>query len=122
MTLKRTGPPKRRRGIRPVSAKALALVDEHRVVRERVFRRDQWRCQLLALDARHRCTGAPLTPHHLQKSWKGGPYEDHNLVTLCAGGNTWVEDHPDEAWPLGLVVREGESIDEAWARMARARR
>lgn len=105
-----------------MSARKLAGVEDRRVVREQVFRRDGWRCQLLTLDAGHRCTGTPLTPHHLEKSWKGGPYAEANLVTLCAGGNTWVEDHPDDAWELGLVVRTGETAEQAWARMAAARR
>jgi 5-methylcytosine-specific restriction endonuclease McrA len=62
------------------------------------------------------CFGG-LTVHHLRKRSQGGADTEANLVTLCAGHNVWVEDHPEEAWGLGLVARRGESLGACWARM-----
>jgi 5-methylcytosine-specific restriction endonuclease McrA len=86
------------------SAKRKAGRAERDRVREAVFRRDGHRCQLLPRDPEHRCWG-PLTFHHLRKASAGGGYTEENGLTLCAGGNTWVEDHPDRALELGLVIR-----------------
>lgn len=108
--------------LRRVSPKRAATTAARAAVRELVFRRDG-RCLLVGVDG-HACTGAPMTPHHLHKAGRGGPYTVDNLVTLCAGGNTWVEDHPADAARLGLVVgwcrAEGIDIDPAEA--ARRRR
>lgn len=63
------------------------------------------------------CYGQPRTAHHLRKASKGGPYLLHNLVTLCAFHNDWIEDYPLAAHTWGLVLRTGEVPQEAWARM-----
>lgn len=85
-------------------------------VRERVFTRDRWRCRLEGVGAGP-CSG-PLTPHHRRKAGSGGAYVEPNLVALCAGHNTWVEDEPDRARLLfpHLVVREG---DPEWAQLGK---
>lgn len=106
--------PIRRSGrLNPVSPKRKAQKDERAEIRDRVFARDSYRC-LLWFD--HNCEGG-LTPHHLRKASQGGPYAVSNLVTLCAYANGLVEDEPDWTHRLGLVVRNGESLEEAWDRM-----
>ena len=120
--MKRSGPPERRtplkakkgldRGtsqlkrtrLNPVSEKMKAKRPEKARVRAAVFARDG-HCVLLDLDPDHRCFGRRLTYHHLWKDGQGGPYSEENGVTLCAGGNSWVEDEPKKAEALGLVVR-----------------
>lgn len=108
--------------VRPRSERTQAEAPGRAVIRDTVFRRDG-RCLLSDVDG-HRCSGARLTPHHLLKAGRGGGYTVDNLVTLCAGGNTWVEDHPTDAARLGLVVgwvrAEGRYVDHDEA--ARRRR
>lgn len=114
-----------------MSAKRRAELDARRGVRELVFDRDGHRCQaagaplLARVEARARlgvpleqlraavlelgrCYG-PLTPHHLLKESQGGAYEASNLVALCSRHNSWVEDYPDHARALGLVVKSWEA-------------
>lgn len=83
-------------------------------IRDRVIRRDR-RCLLDHLEW-HRCFG-PLTVHHLKKRSQGGDWTPSNLVTLCAGGNGWVEDQPRKARGLGLVIAAG--VDELEAKRRR---
>lgn len=111
-------PPKRKRKrLKPISDKRRAVIADHADVRAEVFARDRWRCQLEAdlLRQRHGadrtllervgpCRGV-LTPHHLRKASAQGTYTLENLTTLCAGHNTWVEDHPTLAAELGMVRR-----------------
>lgn len=61
-----------------------------------------------------------LTPHHLRKSVHGGPYLAFNLVPLCQFHNDEVENRPDEAEELGLVVRRDVDHEEAARRRAAA--
>lgn len=120
--LRRTGPPKRKTPLKPISDKRLAdLSDPARAeAREQVFARDQ-RCLLSRWAGVPSCLG-PLTVHHLRKAGQGGPYNALNLVTLCAGHNVWVEgsDAADVVWAWGLVMRNGETYDEVWRRLAKA--
>lgn len=117
----RRTPLRRTSRLAPISKKRAAGTEDRRAIRERVYARDGWRCRLLAsvgatyfsvnedglrgpYEKVPPCFG-PLTPHHLLKASAGGPYTLDNLVTLCAGHNTWVEDHPATATALGLVIR-----------------
>lgn len=115
---------RRAKRIKPVSDKRAAEHDERAEVRERVFRRDGYRCQwwtrvdALGLDGmrpihedrqmweavKRPCFGE-LTPHHLLKASAGGAYTEENLTTLCVFHNGAVEDHPALATALGLVIR-----------------
>lgn len=63
------------------------------------------------------CFGQPRTVHHLRKASRGGLYTLSNLVVLCTRHNDWVEDYPLVAHTWGLVIREGEVPQQAWARM-----
>jgi hypothetical protein len=88
--------------------------------RARVFDRDG-RCLLAWQSGIPPCIG-PMTVHHLRKAGQGGPYNELNLVTLCAGHNSWVE--TSAAVPYvhrwGLVMRRGDTYAEIWARLAAA--
>lgn len=98
----------RRRGVKPVSDRRAADRDRRDEVRAAVFARDRY-CRLIdRADVAGTCRG-PLTPHHLRKASAGGGYTEDNLVALCAGHNTWVEDEPDLAYSLGLVRRRGDA-------------
>lgn len=90
---------------------------ERDAVRAALFQRDGY-CRLLTRPE-HSCSG-PLTPHHLRKASAGGPYSLTNLVAVCAGGNTDIEDHPWWAWEIGLVERHPESPEDTWRRLWKA--
>ncbi|MGE4425475.1 MAG: hypothetical protein AB7G37_03370 [Solirubrobacteraceae bacterium] len=89
-----------------MSAKRAADLERRRDVRMAVYTRDPY-CRLAGVAAAGPC-GGPWTPHHLKKSGQGGSYSEANLVGLCATHNTWVEDNPDDARALGLVVKPWE--------------
>lgn len=135
--LKRTTPLKRGKGLARsvlrsggrlnlVSPKRKALAADRHAAVGAVFARDGWRkvqgvwvggrCIPAQVGAPGRCYG-PLTPHRLKKGSAGGGYTVENVVAACARMNDWIEDHPDEAHAMGLVVRQGETVEEAWRRM-----
>lgn len=102
-----------------MSAKRAAGAEDRRDVRMELFARDHGHC-LLDVNEYAPVVGAcagPWTPHHRRKASHGGAYDLENLVTLCAGHNGWVEDHPIEAHALGLVCREGETLAQCDERM-----
>jgi hypothetical protein len=88
-------------------------------IRQAVYERDGG-CLLRKWPGAGPCFGE-RTPHHLHKSGQQGEYSESNLVQICSSHNGgWIEDHPIEANELGLVVRAGETIEEAWAKMRKA--
>lgn len=100
---------KRRARMAPVSAMRAATRDDRAAVREAVFERDHHQCQFPHdRVAWLPCMGG-LTFHHICKASQGGPYSVANGLALCAAANTWVEDHPDEAYRLGLVQHVWEA-------------
>lgn len=106
----------RRTRLKPRSEKKIAADALKPPVREAVFRRDNYRCLMAGRFELGDCLG-PMTPHHLRKDGQGGAYSVENLVTLCAHHNAAVEWQADTAWALGLVQRNGDSIEECWSRM-----
>lgn len=124
--MKRSGPPARRTPLKRVAMRASRKPLAVRSVKRQearpaeaeltavVFARDGG-C-VLREQASHRCTGKPETPHHLKKSGAGGKWTDDNLVDLCAGANTMVEDEPYWGRAVGLVVRWDITPGEAWDR------
>lgn len=72
-------------------------------LRDRVFARDRWTCQLQGR-ADHVCRGA-LHCHHIRLRSQGGTDAMENLATLCMAGHDWVHGHPMEAERLGLIRR-----------------
>jgi hypothetical protein len=59
--------------------------------------------------------------HHLRKRSSAGSLTNpDNVEPVCGWCNEWIEDHPNQAHALRLVVRPG---DDAWERLgARASR
>lgn len=101
----------KRTRLRFISDKRKASAPERDAVRQQVFARDGWRCQLSS----DWCHG-PLTPHHRRKANSRGAYVEANLVTLCAGHNDDIEDLPAyyrQTFGTWLVVREGDPEWEA---------
>lgn len=98
--------------LNPQSAKTRNLRDEHRAIREQVFARDGWVCQVrLRVEGAGRCFGV-LTPHHVVKAGQGGTYTMDNLVSCCAHHNEAMESDADlaaAARAAGLVRRRGDS-------------
>lgn len=127
--MRRSGPPDRRtpltRGAGPRRRTRLAAISDNRAaeldaraeMRDRVFARDG-RCRLAGWlpGGFGPCLGA-LTVHHLRKAGQGGPYTLPNLLTLCAAHNDAIEEVPVLAHELGLVIRRGETFDEAWTQL-----
>lgn len=99
----------RRTRIRQESTKHRAARADHPQIREAVFKRDGYRCQLATVPGTGECFGG-LTPHHKHKEGQGGPYTMANLVTLCEYHNSvWVETHYEEARALGLHISPWEA-------------
>ena len=107
--LKRTGFKNRGKGLnpgkalKPMSDKRREELPERDRVRANVYKRDGYKCRIAPFLPDDPCMGR-LTPHHLKKAGQGGAYNEENLISACAHHNDWVEDHPDEAKALGLVV------------------
>lgn len=105
-------PKAKRKRVKPVSSRRLAEREARDEIRAAVFARDRWRCRLEDTHRTDRrvptCRGV-LTPHHVLKASQGGGYTEDNLISLCAGHNTWVEDAPNVAHELGLVRRRGDA-------------
>lgn len=104
----------KRSRLSPMSKKRRASLAERERVRLEVFERDGG-CMFTTYAKGHElpdgagwCRG-PLTPHHIRKASQGGAYTPENLTTLCAFHNGWVEDFPDLAHRMGLVLRRGEA-------------
>lgn len=114
------GPRRARKRLPARSAKRVKADRAKPEIRRAVFDRDGWTCRLKDTTdvLAHSCSG--LTVHHLLKASQGGEYTEENLVTLCSVANDLIEDHPQRAWELGLVVRQGESTADAWVRMTAA--
>lgn len=98
----------RSKRLKPASDRKRAAREDEALVREAVFARDRWTCQLRQA-ARERddvpeCWGR-LSFHHLLKASAGGKYTEENGTTLCIGHNGWVEDQPELAAELGMVRR-----------------
>lgn len=105
----RRSPLRRAKAVPKVSAKRETQRMTDAEVRKAVFLRDQMRCQFphhLRPDVP--CRGG-LSVHHLLKASHGGPFVPGNLLTLCVVSNDWVEDNPEDAYELGLVVRSWEA-------------
>lgn len=104
-----------RRPLRQQSPKKAAERKDNRSVSEQVFERDGWSCALHGVAEAGPCFGK-LTPHHLLKASAGGEHSLENLISLCQYHNGLVEDRPNWAHSVGLVVRMGEVLADAEAR------
>jgi hypothetical protein len=93
--------------------------DARRAVRDEVFARDGWSCQVAARVPDPGSCAGPLTPHHRRKAGQGGAYSVENISAVCAHHNERLEADADlaaRARAAGLVVRPG---DPEWDRLGR---
>lgn len=111
----RTGPLRRVKRLSPRSKRRESALAERAIVRERVFARDHWRCQVAeraaetGYDAGH-CFGR-LELHERRKASQGGAYDEANGVAVCSHHNAAMESDADLArWArsVGLVLRRGD--------------
>jgi hypothetical protein len=117
--LNRYQPLRRRKRLRPMSDRRRDAIPERHAVRWAVFERDG-HC---LLDRRTSYGGScygPPTFHHLRKEGQGGAYTAENGVTLCAHHNGWVENYPEVAYAIGLVLKAGDPPELAWSRLRTA--
>lgn len=108
--------------MRPLSAKRQRLQRKRRALVAAMLAEDPY-CDLgpaiELVDATHRCAGEAIGLHERRKrSSYGSLLDRRNLRRCCAPCNSWVEDHPNPAHLLGLVVRPG---DREWDELARTR-
>lgn len=80
-------------------------------------------CQLgeliATVDPRHRCRRYYQGPHHLRKTGQGGSAVLlANMLSSCNPCNDWVEDNPEAALELGLVVTQADPRWESLGRRA----
>lgn len=85
----------------------------YRALSDQVRTEHHGACQLGPLiataDHSHRCIGIQQGLHHLRKQGQGGArILRANVMPSCNPCNDWVEDNPDDALDLGLVVLEGD--------------
>lgn len=92
--------------MRRQSARQRARIAARRPATLEVLERDG-HCRLRDMLVGHKCLG-PLGPHHLHKQSAGGGDDPEGMVALCSAANSWVENNPDLAHALGLVIRRGD--------------
>ena len=87
-------------------------------LRERVFKRDGFRCVYCALPF----PGEALTLDHVQPRMRGGDNSAGNLVTACAPCNTAKGSQPAWAWLAELPEQRANFLRLATAVWPRHRR
>lgn len=94
---------KRRKALPAMSAKKQLRIAARQVVVELVSRRDHHRCQARHLVTNVSC-GGHLDPHEIipRSAWQLGYLEVDNVVMVCRRHHEWIDNHPDEAFALGL--------------------
>ena len=98
--------------MRQISKKRAALMLQRRKMMEEKFGPRPWRCQFwdyanpwMTEFSFPACFGE-VNGHELVKRSQGGSIIDPaNVVPLCNGHNGWIEDKPDTARWMGLVIR-----------------
>jgi len=141
--MKRSGPPKRKtplsngskglsRGVSQLkrswikqrSDKRAEFMRDVRVPQVRSLVEGGARCEVgdllikYGLHGARNCRGKVEGMHERRKRSAGGSLTNPaNLVPACNVCNGWVEDNPDDAYILGLVVRQGDDeFDQLGAR------
>jgi 5-methylcytosine-specific restriction endonuclease McrA len=101
--MKRGGPLKRRKPLRPVSAKRLAEKPLRDEVRRITLARAGYRCQAPGLFGIV-CGGGELEVHeiHSRGTTPGSHLDDTVTVALCPRHHRHVTDHPDDGYASGL--------------------
>lgn len=113
----------KRTRLRSFGARAQADADAYAEAKDELDRSSRGRCSvgplIASVDRRHRCLGRHEAPHHLRKTGQGGSkINPANMVACCNPCNGWIEDEPELARALGLVIREGDPSWEALGRRA----
>lgn len=102
MSLRRTGPPKRKTRIKPVSDKLAARLPEYRKARDRVRQRANGRCELRTPV----CKGQGVEPHHL-KGRTGDLLTNVMLLRwVCAECHKYAHANPELAYRKGWLIRK----------------
>ena len=99
-----TGGLKRGSRLPPESKKRSEEYDLRATVRDRVFRRDGWRCRAKDLVPSVRCDPGVLDAHEIipRSAWPGGHLVEDNIVTICRAHHQWVDANPAAAAAVGL--------------------
>lgn len=94
---------RKRKPLPRMSEKARERAAARKVTVEIVRRRDNHTCQARGLVDSVRC-GGPLDPHEIipRSAWQLGYLEPGNVVTVCRRHHEWIDNHPDDAFALGL--------------------
>ena len=112
-------PLQRNTPLAPRSPKRAKLYKEERVPLVIFLLTEFPQCQLSAPIRRQqltydRCTRLATQVHELKKRSAGGSLVDRrNLLTSCSYCNFYVEIEPDICWQAGLVIRHGETYQDA---------
>lgn len=120
--LRATPLPRSRKPVKFVSDRRRAERGQRDAERLFVLSRDGGCLLRGRLDIPHWCSGGDSF-HHIVKAWKRPPYDRRHGVCLCFFHNGLLEADADFAakgHELGLVVREGETVEEAWEKMRAA--
>lgn len=111
----RTEPLRRVKHLSPRSKRREAEQAERSIVRQRVFARDRWQCQVAATAQWSGYDAGPcfgrLEMHERRKASQGGRYDEANGATTCSHHNAQLEADADLArWArsVGLVLRRGD--------------
>lgn len=101
--MKRSGPPKRRTPLKPLSQKRRALLSTRKRVREEVLERDAYKCVAIELVPDVECWG-PLDVDEIIPRGRGGDWLDpDNCQVLCRAHHDWKHINPAESTTLGLT-------------------
>lgn len=65
-------------------------------------------CRAVSLIRSVQCAGR-IDPHHIIRRSQGGPDTPENLVCLCRAHHSWVHEHPEQSYALGLLRRSWQS-------------
>ena len=108
--MKRSGPPRRKKPLNPMSQKRRAELGIRKRVREEVLERDRYKCVAKHLVDDVECWG-PLDVDEVIPRGRGGDWLDpDNCQVLCRAHHDWKHLHPAEATSLGLT----RSNRKAW--------
>lgn len=94
---------KRRKWIRPRSARSIERAPERHQVRMAALTRDRDRCRAEKLVPEIRC-GGQLDPHEVvpRSAWAEGQYVLSNVLMVCRRHHDWIGDNPAAAHEVGL--------------------
>lgn len=103
----------KRSRINPISKRRQRLNEERREMLEQNFGpREAWRCEVEARPIMAVMMGGcygEVNGHEILKRSQGGDITNPgNILMLCNRHNMWVEDYPEDAHRLGLMIHRWE--------------